>query len=203
MDERAKLSQKWLNLFGGATAEGRALGYAAAPFKVSQKCCYFLKERPCELWAREHKSVPYLGLMASEGGRRERALKMHGCNYFGSRQIRSAPFAIFERQDLLRLTLDLKVPVPDIYGEIETDEDGILYTTGAQRSGCSMCGYGIHLEGRPNRLDMLYVRNPKEWNHIVHHLVQDEDGNWYGWDRVLDYIGVDWRPQTSLSEGEF
>ena len=32
--------------------------------------------------------------------------------------IRSAPFAIFNRQDLLQLALDLKVPVPEIYGSI-------------------------------------------------------------------------------------
>ena len=40
---RMKLSQKWLERFGGADAEGAALGYAAAPFLVSDKCCYYLK----------------------------------------------------------------------------------------------------------------------------------------------------------------
>ena len=51
---RMKMSQKWLNKFGGADEEGAALGYAAAPFKVSDKCCYYLKEKPCELYAREN-----------------------------------------------------------------------------------------------------------------------------------------------------
>lgn len=38
------------------------------PFKVSDRCCYYLKEKPCNDWARDHDSVPYMGLMASEGG---------------------------------------------------------------------------------------------------------------------------------------
>lgn len=73
-NSRMKLSQRWLEKFGGADAEGAALGYEAAPFKVSERCCYYLKEKPCDDWAKEHNSVPYLGLMASEGGRREKSL---------------------------------------------------------------------------------------------------------------------------------
>lgn len=180
---RMKLSQKWLKKFGGADGEGTALGYQAAPFKVSDKCCYYLKEKPCDDWAKEHNSVPYLGLMASEGGRREKSLMMNGCNYFGKSTIRSAPFAIFSRQDLLQLALDLNVPVPKIYGEIVRDTDGTLRTTGAQRTGCSMCGFGIHLEKRPHRFDRLRKANPEEW----HFWMYDQ-----GWGEVLDYIGVEW-----------
>ena len=189
---RMKMSQKWLEKFGGADAEGAALGYAAAPFRVSAKCCYYLKERPCDLWGKEHNSVPFLGLMASEGGRRAKSLKINGCNYFGESTIRSAPFAIFQRQDLLQLALDLEVPVPEIYGTIERREDGTLYTTKAQRTGCSMCGFGIHIEKRPNRFDLLKERNQKEYDRLMHHMAQDENGEWYGWGKVLDYIGVDW-----------
>lgn len=76
-NSRMKLSQRWLEKFGGADAEGAALGYEAAPFKVSERCCYYLKEKPCDDWAKEHNSVPYLGLMASEGGRREKSLTPH------------------------------------------------------------------------------------------------------------------------------
>ena len=105
-----------------------------------------MKEKPCEVYAKENNSAPFLGLMASEGGQREEALVEHGCNYFGKSVIRSAPFAPFLRQDLLQLALDLDVPVPEIYGEIARKADGTLYTTKAQRTGCSMCGFGVHLE---------------------------------------------------------
>lgn len=70
---RMKMSQKWLDRFGGADPEGAALGYKTAPFKVSDRCCYFLKEKPCDDWAKAHNSVPYLGLMASEGDAEKKA----------------------------------------------------------------------------------------------------------------------------------
>lgn len=198
---RMRMSQKWLEKFGGADAEGAALGYATAPFKVSSKCCYYLKERPCDLWAKEHNSVPYLGLMASEGGRRAKSLKINGCNYFGTSTIRSAPFAIFQRQDLLRLALDLHVPVPEIYGEIVRDQDGSLRTTGAQRTGCAMCGFGIHMDKRPHHFDQLRARNPKEWEFLMYHLCKDETGTDYGWGRVLDYIDVGWEDIPGACNG--
>lgn len=199
---RMKMSQKWLEKFGGADAEGAALGYASAPFKVSSKCCYYLKEKPCDDWAKAHNSVPYLGLMASEGGLRQKALMMHGCNYFGGTTIRSAPFAIFSRQDLLRLAVDLQVPVPAEYGEIVRDKDGLWRTTLAQRTGCTMCGFGIHLEQRPHRFDRLRDANPAEWNFWMRHVCQDENGDWYGWGRVLDYIGVEWENEPGQIAGQ-
>ena len=182
-NSRVKLPKKWLEKFGGYENETEGVNYGKPDFKVSAKCCYYLKEKPCDDWAKKHNSAPYLGLMASEGGRREKSLMMHGCNYFGKTTIRSAPFAIFSRQDILRLALELDVPVPEIYGTIEQKEDGTLYTTKAQRTGCSMCGFGIHLEKRPHRFDLLRERNEKEWRFWMYDV---------GWGHVLDYIGVEW-----------
>lgn len=192
-NSRMKMSQKWLDKFGGYANEYEGTDYQIPDFKVSAKCCYYLKEKPCDDWAKEHNSVPFLGLMASEGGRRAKSLRLNGCNYFGKSTIRSAPFAIFSRQDLLQLALDLEVPVPEIYGTIERKEDGTLYTTKAQRTGCSMCGFGIHLEKRPHRFDQLKERNPKEWEYWMFKCCTDPDtGEKYGWARVLDYIGVEY-----------
>lgn len=191
-NSRMKMSQKWLEKFGGYENETEGVNYQVPPFLVSSKCCYYLKEKPCDIWAKEHNSVPFLGLMASEGGRRAKSLRVNGCNYFGASTIRSAPFAIFGRQDILQLALDLHVPVPEIYGQIVRDPDGTLRTTGAQRTGCSMCGFGIHMEKRPHRFDQLRQRNPKEWEYLMYHLCKDENGEDYGWGRVLDYIGVGW-----------
>lgn len=182
-------------------------------------------EKNCDDWGKEHNSVPYLGLMASEGGRRAKSLRMNGCNYFGASTIRSAPFAIFHRQDILKLALEMdelwkaglkekyhekllkegklsqsfEMPdsiIPEIYGTIEKKPDGTLYTTKAQRTGCSMCGFGIHMEKRPHRFDLLYESNPKEWDYLMFHMCKDKDGNDYGWAKVLDYIGVGWDPTT-------
>lgn len=117
-NSRMKLPLRWLKLFGGVENEKYNTDYQVAPFQVSNKCCYYLKEKPCDDWAKEHNSWPFLGIMASEGGQREEALIDHGCNYYGKTVIRSAPFAPFLRRDVLQLALDLNVPVPEIYGEI-------------------------------------------------------------------------------------
>ena len=150
-NSRMKLSQKWLEKFGGYENENEGVNYQKPNFKVSAKCCYYLKERPCDLWAKEHNSVPFVGLMASEGGRRAKALMVNGCNYWTEGTQRSAPFAIFGRQDILRLALEMDeyyhahwrefgeveidTIIPEAYGTIATDENGNLYTTRAQRTG--------------------------------------------------------------------
>ena len=224
-DSRMKLNHRWLKLFGGYENENEGCDFQKPDFLVSSKCCYYLKEKNCDDWGKEHNSVPYLGLMASEGGRRAKSLRMNGCNYFGASTIRSAPFAIFHRQDILSLALEMDekwrngwkdefheqllregrltenfvMPdslIPEIYGTIEKKQDGTLYTTKAQRTGCSMCGFGIHIEKRPHRFDLLYESNPKEWDYLMFHMCKDADGNDYGWAKVLEYIGVGWDPTT-------
>lgn len=201
-NSRMQLPKKWLELFGGVENEKYGTNYKTAPFLVSNKCCYFLKEKPCDDWAKEHNSWPFLGMMASEGGQREEALVDHGCNYYGKTTMRSAPFAPFLRQDILQLALDLNVPVPEIYGEIKRRPDGTLYTTKAQRTGCSMCGFGIHMEKRPHRFDRLREMNPKEWEFWMYKCCTDKGtGQKFGWGRVLNYIGVPWEdyPDVQLS----
>lgn len=203
-NSRMKLANKWLELFAGSDPEGAALGYKAADIQVSDKCCYYLKEKPCNDYAKETGRFPYMGLMASEGGRRQKALMLHGCNYISPGTKRSCPFAIFYRTDLLRLALEmdkwyhdhwqefsdvhLDSIIPSIYGEIR-EVGGELITTGAQRTGCSLCGFGIHMEARPHRFDRLYQSNPKEWRYWMIDM---------GLGKVLDYIGVPWEPQISM-----
>ena len=183
---RMRLPQKWLNLFAGPENEKYGTNYQTAPFKVSNECCYHMKEKPADDWAKANKLKPYMGLMASEGGQRQKALMKHGCNYYGKTVTRSCPFAIFQRDDLLRLALDLEVPVPEIYGEIKEKPDGTLYTTMAQRTGCNMCGFGIHIEKRPHRFDRLRESNYQEWRFWLYDM---------GWGAVLDYIGVGWKDE--------
>lgn len=239
-NSRMKLPQKWLELFGGLENENEGVNYKTAPFKVSNKCCYYLKEKPADDWAKEHDSFPYLGMMASEGGQREEAITEHGCNYYGKTVMRSCPFGSFLRNDILRLALEMddwyhshldvferrfheqpygrnkdgspreyvpvKSIVPAIYGEIRRKPNGDLYTTKAQRTGCSMCGFGIHMEKRPHRFDMKRQENPKEWEYLMYKMVKDPvTGEQYGWGRVLDYIGVGWEdiPQTQMTFSDY
>lgn len=192
-NDRFKLPDKYIELFGGLYADMRPdLNCKVAPFKVSDQCCYWLKELPAMLYQQEHDIWPFLGLMQSEGGRRQYSLRTHGCNYIGQTTARSCPLNYFARQDLLQLALDLDVHVPEIYGEIVRDEDGTLRTTKAQRTGCSMCGFGIHLDSRPHHFDLLREQNEKEWEFWMYRCCTDEHGEKYGWGRVLDWIGVAW-----------
>lgn len=198
-DSKMRLPMSYLKLFGGLDAEGEALGYKKPDFKVSSKCCYYLKEAPCDNWAKEHNSVPFLGLMASEGGQRAEALEEHGCNYFGKSTARSCPFSFFFHSDVVHLAVDLGVHIPEIYGEVKISDtvnefgDHEYSTTGEQRTGCSMCGFGIQLEKRPHRFDRLYERNTKEWDFWMNKCCANENGERFGWGKVLDYIGIPWR----------
>ena len=192
-NDKFKLPDTYVELFGGLYGDMRPdLRCKTAPFKVSDKCCYWLKELPVMRYQEEHQIWPFLGLMQSEGGRRQYSLRQHGCNYVGETTARSCPFNYFYRQDLLQLALDLNVHVPEIYGEIVRDPDGTLRTTKAQRTGCSMCGFGIHLDPRPHHFDLLRERNEKEWEFWMYRCCKDENGEPYGWGRVLDWIGVGW-----------
>lgn len=182
--EKMKLADKWISLFGGLYSLHRLdLDCHIAPFKVSAECCKWIKEKPSELYQKASGRYPYLGLMISEGGQRKLGLIKNGCNYFGKTVTRSCPFFIFSKTDLLQLALDLNVPIPEIYGDIIKLPDGSLTTTKAKRTGCSMCGFGVHLEKRPHRFDRLRLSNPKEWEFWIYN---------QGWGEVLSYIGVEW-----------
>lgn len=172
-----RLSDKWQRLF----IEQQA------PFRVSGKCCYYMKERPCDIYSKETGRSVYMALMIAEGGRRAMALMQHGCNYYGKTVTRSCPFAFFSRQDILYLALELGTPVPAIYGEIKRQPDGTLETTRARRTGCTMCGFGIHMENRPHRFDRLRHDNLKEWAFWMYDM---------GWGKVLDYIGIPWETEV-------
>lgn len=200
--ESMKLDDEILELFGGHYADDRPdLCCKCAPFKVSDKCCEIMKENPSKRYQKEHNIYPFLGLMQIEGGQRRFSLRKYGCNYVGKDTIRSCPFNYFSRQDLLTLALDLKAPVPEIYGEIVRDTDGKLKTTKAQRTGCNMCGFGVQLEARPHRFDRLRERNPKYWHFLMYECVTDETGT-YGWGRVLDYLGIEWENYVGQIKGQ-
>ena len=66
-NNRMQLPKKWLNKFGGYENENEGTNYGKPDpeIKVSKECCYWLKEKPCDDWAKQHNSAPYLGMMAS------------------------------------------------------------------------------------------------------------------------------------------
>ena len=60
-----KLQDKWIKLFGGLYKHHRPdIVCKTAPFKVSNKCCDWLKKMPMTKWQEKNNSYPYLGMMA-------------------------------------------------------------------------------------------------------------------------------------------
>ena len=72
-----------------------------------------------------------------------------------------------------------------VAGEVPTAK---LKTTGCERTGCCMCGYGLHSEKRPNRLETIPLYdNPKILDYILQGGAFDKDGLWKPDNRGLGF----------------
>ena len=60
-----------------------------------------------------------------------------------------------------------------------------LTTTGAKRTGCMFCMFGVHLEKEPNRFQRMALTHPKQYEFCIHKL---------GCGKVLDFLGVPYAP---------
>lgn len=87
-------------------------------------------------------------------------------------------------QDVLRYLQMTRIPYSPIYGDI-VKKSGKLVTTGAQRTGCMFCMFGVHLEKEPNRFQHMARMHPKQHSFCINKL---------GCGKVLDYIGVPYMP---------
>ena len=75
------------------------------------------------------------------------------------------------------------------YGEI-AEKNGRLTTTGAKRTGCMFCMFGVHLEKPPNRFQRMALTHPKQYEFCIHKL---------GCGKVLDFLGVPYAPNGGES----
>ena len=116
--------------------------------------------------------------------RRTDAYLKTGCNAFHKAESTSQPMSFWLEQDVLRYLQMTRIPYSPIYGDI-VEESGKLVTTGAQRTGCMFCMFGLHLEKQPNRFQRMALTHPKQHNFCVNKL---------GCGKVLDYIGIPYMP---------
>lgn len=157
-----------------------------APFKMSDKCCEFIKEEPLDQYEKQTGEKPIMGLLAEESRRRTDSWRRTGCNAYEGRQ-KSIPMAFWKNQDVLQYLKETGIPYCKLYGDIVTDpKTGKLTTTGHKRTGCMFCGYGAHLEKRPNRYEMLKKEYPKLYEYIMKPI--DQHG--LGFDEVLSWLGI-------------
>lgn len=155
-----------------------------APFLISERCCHVIKERPLQKFARATGNMQFVATLACESMRRTDAYLKTGCNAFHKAESTSQPMSFWLEQDVLRYLQMTRIPYSLIYGDI-VEENGKLVTTGAQRTGCMFCTFGLHLEKQPNRFQRMALTHPKQHNFCVNKL---------GCGKVLDYIGIPYMP---------
>lgn len=157
-----------------------------APFKISHKCCEYLKEKPLDNYGKLIGSKAIIGTMADESNRRKDAYLKVGCNAFKKKRPTSQPMGFWTEQDVLHYIKDFKIPYSSIYGEIVEFNEQInmfetkLKTTGEQRTGCMFCMFGCHLD-KENKFQRMAKTHPKQYDYCINKL---------GCGKVLDYINV-------------
>lgn len=161
-----KLAKKWKFLIN-------------APFEISNKCCYYMKETPIINWCKENGYASIVATTVEESkSRMDGYCKRGGCNSFKG-QGDSVPFSFWTRQDILRYITENDIKISKAYGEIKQDSEGKYYNTGAQRTGCPVCMFGMERDGTPNRFQRLYYEDNRRWNQVIFE---------WGYKEVLDYF---------------
>lgn len=153
---------------------------------ISEKCCDVMKKHPAKKYEKETGRKPILATMAEESVLRKNAWLQNGCNSFDGVRPKSQPMSFWTEQDVLEYIKRFDIPYSPIYGDIVQDEKGEWRTTGAARTGCMFCMFGVHLEKNPNRFQKMKVTHPKQYEFCMKPTA--EGG--LGLAEVLDQIGV-------------
>ena len=93
------------------------------------------------------------------------------------------PIGFWTDQDVLSYIKMFGLEIASVYGDI-IEENGKLKTTGADRTGCVFCGFGLHLEKEPNRFQRLEKTHPQ-----LHAYCMDK----LGFKDVCEYMGIPYK----------
>ena len=147
--------------------------FVKAPFMISNRCCDVMKKSPMHQYQKRTGRNPMTAVMASESRLRAQKWLQHGCNGFDMKSPISMPMVFWTEQDVLLYIYQNHIPICSVYGDVikDTEVEGqldfedlgifdlgipVLKTTGCDRTGCVLCGFGCHLEkpgqGRFERL---------------------------------------------------
>lgn len=166
------------NEYGGRYDYSKWAFLVDAPFLISDDCCRKLKKECIHRYESESGRHPIVATMAAESQLRASKWVMKGSNDFESKRPVSKPISIWTEQDIYTYIKRNNLPIASIYGKVvekdslETqlslwdlcasldesicNEENCQYRlTGCTRTGCAMCLYGVHLEKRPNRFEIL------------------------------------------------
>lgn len=182
-----------------------------APFEISNKCCTVMKKEPAHRYTKETGRKPMIATMASESRLRTQKWLQNGCNGFDLKIPTSNPMAFWTEQDVLEYIYVNKLPICSVYGQVVVDYEGMgqvegqtdisdfiditdkqlfdidkpLYkTTGCDRTGCVLCGFGCHLEKEgEERFLRLKETHPR-----MHNLLNIAKNNGVTYAEAIDWI---------------
>ena len=175
-----------------------------APFKISNKCCDVMKKNSAKKYEKQTHRVPYIGTMAEESRLRKSKWMKYVCNAFEQKSHpTSQPLSFWTEQDILQYINKYHLEIAEIYGDVVyTDDDGMFYendlfmkdmkltTTGAKRTGCVFCMFGITQD--TERFLKLKEAEPKKYDYVMRGGKFDENGMWIP-DKGLGYkFVIDW-----------
>ena len=189
--------------FGSMYDRSKYLFMLNAPFEVSNRCCKVMKKQPMHQYHKDTGRVPFTAQMASESKLRSSQWLQNGCNGFDLKIPTSNPMAFWTEQDVLLYIKENNLPICSVYGEVVTDyesmgqcenqmsfadfgifdkERPLLKTTGCQRTGCVLCGFGCHLE-KESRFELLKQTHPK-----FHNLLYILKNNGVTYAEAIDWV---------------
>lgn len=182
-----------------------------AKFEISNRCCNAMKKYPSHKYHKDTGRNPIIATMASESRLRTQKWLANGCNGFNLKIPTSTPMSFWTEQDVLLYIKLNNLPICSVYGEVVEDrsdtdmvegqmtisdikgfEDcGIfdaprlpLKTTGCNRTGCVLCGFGCHLEKEgEERFLRLKETHPK-----FHNLLYLAKNNGVTYAEAIDWI---------------
>ena len=174
-----------------------------APFDISDKCCDYLKKEPAHEYEKKTRRKPILATMTTESRVRTQKWLQEGCNAFDCKRPHSKPMSFWTEQDVLLYIKENNLPICSVYGEVVTDYEAMgqcenqmsfadygifdserpsLKTTGCQRTGCVLCGFGCHLE-KESRFLRLKETHPK-----FHNLLYILKNNGVTYAEAIDWV---------------
>lgn len=145
-----------------------------APFGISDQCCYHLKKGPAK--AFEHKTglSPIIGTMVEDSRLREHAYYQRGgCNSFNNIRNMSTPLSFWTEKDIWE------------YIHIYIHTYSKIYDMGYKNTGCAFCMFGLNMQEKPNKFDLMKTTHPKLYDYCMNKL---------GMKDIINYIECKGKP---------
>ena len=185
-----------------------------APFEIDSSCCNVMKKNPIKNYAKQTGRKPITAQMASESRLRTQQWLNNGCNGFQLKSPIINPMSFWFEQDVLAYIYENKLPINPVYGDVVIDygnqldgqmdlsqfgilelERPTLKTTGAKRTGCFACGFGMHRErcAEMSRIqNIIDYSNPNLADWMLRGGHFDENGLWKPYKGLGMWFIIEW-----------